>query len=174
LGAERVSHTSLYLALAVILPFVFHQFGIAGRIFLPMHIPVLICGFIVGPFAGVLVGLIAPILSHLLTSMPPAYAVPLMTIELSAYGLIAGLAYQRLHLNVYLALLVAMIFGRLAFALGLIVLGLFVELPYGVAEFFAAGGALITGLPGVIVQIIVIPPVVAALRRSRVRSHSPV
>jgi riboflavin transporter FmnP len=166
LGPRRIAYTSLFLALAVLLPVVFHQFGIAGRIFLPMHIPVLICGFTAGPVAGIIVGILAPFLSHLLTSMPPAYAVPLMTMELALYGLVAGLVYERLHINIYLSLLVAMVAGRLAFALGLIILGKFVELPYGPLEFFAASGVVVTGLPGIIVQFVVIPPVVVAIRRT--------
>jgi len=131
-----------------------------------MHIPVLICGFVVGPAAGLLVGLIAPFLSHLLTSMPPAYAVPLMTMELPLYGLVAGLAFKRLKLNIYLSLIIAMVVGRIAFAIGLFLLGAFIELPYGPLEFFAAGGAMVSGIPGIVIQIIIIPPLVAALKRA--------
>ncbi len=134
---------------------------------MPMHIPVLICGFIVGAGPAVIVGLLAPILSHLMTSMPPAYAVPLMTMELSLYGFTAALTYRRLKLNIYLSLLIAMIFGRLAFALGLFILGLFIALPYGPAQFFAAGGAVISGVPGIIVQFIIIPPLILSLKRMR-------
>ncbi|PKK82443.1 MAG: ECF transporter S component [candidate division Zixibacteria bacterium HGW-Zixibacteria-1] len=166
LGPRRIAYSSLFLALAILLPIVFHQFGMAGRIFLPMHIPILICGFIAGPVAGVIIGLLAPFLSHLLTSMPPAYAVPLMTMELPLYGLTAGLAYNKLKLNIYVALIAAMIIGRLAFALGLLILGKFIELPYGPLEFFAAGGAVVTGIPGIIIQIIIIPPIIAALKRA--------
>ena len=167
MGSRRVAHTALYLAIAIVLPIIFHQFGIAGRIFLPMHIPVLICGFAVGVLPGVIVGLMAPFLSHLLTSMPPAYAVPLMTLELPLYGLTAGLAYNKWKLNIYLSLILSMIIGRLAFALGLFVLGLFMALPYGPVEFFAAGGAVLTGIPGIIIQIIIIPPLVASIKRTQ-------
>ncbi|RKX23344.1 MAG: ECF transporter S component [Candidatus Zixiibacteriota bacterium] len=167
MGSRPIAHSALYLAIAIALPIIFHQFGIAGRIFLPMHIPVLICGFIVGAGPAVIVGLLAPILSHLMTSMPPAYAVPLMTMELSLYGFTAALTYRRLKLNIYLSLLIAMIFGRLAFALGLFILGLFIALPYGPAQFFAAGGAVISGVPGIIVQFIIIPPLILSLKRMR-------
>ena len=67
-----ITHTALYLALAILLPIGFHAFGFAGRIFLPMHIPVLLAGFLVGPMAGIIVGILAPPLSHLMTSMPPS------------------------------------------------------------------------------------------------------
>ena len=87
-----------------------------------MHIPVLLAGFLVGPVSGIVVGLLAPLLSHLLTGMPPTYAVPLMSLELPIYGLIAGLAYRRLKMNIYVSLVIAMIFGRIMFGMGLLVL----------------------------------------------------
>ena len=163
--ARFAAHTALYLALSVLLPIGFHVFGMAGRIFLPMHIPVLLAGFLAGPQCGLIVGLLAPGLSHLLTGMPPTYAVPLMSLELPMYGLVAGITYRRLRLNIYLALIMAMIVGRLMFGVGLFVLGLIIDLPYSAAAFFAGGGALWTGLPGIVVQIAVIPIIVAAVAR---------
>lgn len=162
-----ITQSALFLALAIILPFGIHAFGVAGRVFLPMHIPVLLAGFLVSPFSGLMVGLLAPGLSHLMTGMPPSYAVPLMSLELPLYGLVAGLAYNRLRINIYVALLAAMIVGRLMFGLGLLVLGLFMELPYGPTVFFSATGPLLAGLPGIVLQIFLIPVVVAAVRRSR-------
>lgn len=160
-----ITHLGLYLALAVLLPIGFHAFGLGGRIFLPMHIPVLLAGFLMGPIAGFVVGLIAPGVSFLLTGMPPTYAVPLMSLELPLYGLCAGLFYYRLKMNIYVSLVIAMIVGRIAFGLGLLLLGLFIELPYTALFFFSAAGPIVTGLPGIIVQIIIIPPIVAAISR---------
>lgn len=162
-----ITHIALYLALAVLLPIGFHAFGLLGRVFLPMHIPVLLAGFLLGPLSGMIVGILAPGISFLLTGMPPTYAVPLMTMELAIYGLIAGLAFKRLKLNIYVALLLALILGRLMFGLGLLVLGMFMQLPYSAAVFFSASGAIVTGLPGIIVQIVLIPLLVTALKRSR-------
>jgi len=164
-----LTHTSLFLAMAVILPLGFHAFGIAGRIFLPMHIPVLLAGFLIGPASGFLVGLLAPGLCYLLTGMPPTYAVPLMSMELPIYGLVVGLCNNRMHLNIYLALILAMVVGRLMFGLGLLILGLFMELPYDTVAFFSAGGAVVTGLPGIAIQIAIIPVIVAAVRRGQNR-----
>ncbi len=135
----------------------------AGRIFLPMHIPVLLAGCICGPLSGMIIGLLAPALSFALTAMPPSYAVPLMTIELSLYGLAAGLFYYRLRLNIYIALVISLVLGRIGFAIGLLILGLFIELPYGVQTYFSI--SVVTGLPGIIIQLIVIPPIVAAVMR---------
>jgi riboflavin transporter FmnP len=165
--AEFISFTALFLALGILLPLGFHALEIGGRVFLPMHIPVLLAGFLAGPYSGFLVGLLAPSLSYLMTGMPPSYAVPLMSLELPIYGLVAGLAYYRLHLNMYVSLLIALILGRIMFGLGLLLLGLFIELPYSAAFFFSAAGPIVSGLPGIIVQIILIPILVASVRRKR-------
>ncbi len=135
--------------------------------FSPMHIPVLLAGFLVGPGSGVVVGLLAPVLSHLLTGMPPTYAVPLMTLELPFYGLIVGLAYRRFKLNIYLALISAMVTGRIVFGVALFVLGMFMELPYTAAAFFSAGGALWVGLPGIVLQLVIVPIVVVGINRRK-------
>lgn len=164
--AKFLTHTALYLSLAVLLPIAFHALGIAGRIFLPMHIPVLLAGFLVGPYCGLLVGLLAPSLSFLLTGMPPAYAVPLMTLELPLYGFIAGTFYSKLNMNVYVSLIISMILGRMMFGLGLFLLGMFIDLPYDVITFFSTAGPIITGLPGIGVQLLILPLIVASVKRS--------
>ena len=97
--------------------------------------------------------------------MPPTYAVPLMSLELPIYGLIAGITYNRLRLNIYVALIAAMLFGRVMFGLGLLILARFMELPYTAAAFFSSGGAIIAGLPGIALQVVIVPIVVAAVRR---------
>lgn len=162
-----LTHTALYLSLAVLLPVGFHAFGIAGRLFLPMHLPVLLAGFLIGPVSGIVVGLIAPGLSHLLTGMPPTYAVPLMSLELPIYGLVAGLCYRRLKLNVYISLICAMLVGRIMFGLSLSLLGLFIDVPYTTAAFFSTGGAIVTGLPGIALQLTLVPLIVAAANRKK-------
>jgi len=165
---QWITQSALFLALALVLPVSLHAFSnIGGRIFLPMHIPVLLAGFLIGPASGLVVGLLSPGLAHLITGMPPSYAVPLMSLELPLYGLVAGLTYRRLHLNIFISLIVAMIVGRLMFGLGLLVLGLFMELPYTAVVFFSVGGPLVSGLPGIVIQMFLIPVVVAAVRRRR-------
>jgi uncharacterized membrane protein len=159
--------TVLYLALSVLLPIAFHQFGLGGRVWLPMHIPALLAGFLVGPVSGLIVGAVGPGLSALLTGMPPLYAVPLMSMELMMYGLVAGVCYNRLRINVYLSLLLAMLMGRVLFGLGIAFLGMFMEIPYTAGQWFSTAGAMVTGWPGLIVQIAVIPFVVAGWRWKR-------
>ncbi|MEE9442065.1 MAG: ECF transporter S component [candidate division Zixibacteria bacterium] len=162
-SAKFITQTALFIALGIVFPIVFHQFGLGGRIFLPMHIPVLLAGSICGISSGLLVGIICPGLSFLLTGMPPSYAVPLMTAELGFIGITAGLIFHKFKLNIYIALIAALIVGRLGFALALLGLSLFLDMPYGLPEYF--GGAVITGIPGIAVQLIIIPPIVAAIKR---------
>ena len=163
-SSKFIVQAALFLALAIVLPVAFHQLGL-GRVFLPMHIPVLLAGFVGGAACGVMVGLSAPVLSFFMIGMPPAYAVLLMALELSLYGLAAGIFHFRLRLNIYLALLISLIVGRLGFALGLLLLGSFIQLPYGVKFFFTV--AVVSGLPGILIQIALIPPIVAAINRRR-------
>jgi riboflavin transporter FmnP len=168
---QFIAHTALFLALGILLPFGLHFIpagGIPlGRALLPMHIPVLLAGFLAGPASGIIVGLLAPGLSHLLTGMPPTYAVAPMTLELAMYGLVAGITYQRLKLNIYLSLIIAMLFGRLLFGLGLFVLGMLMQLPYTATAYFSGGLALVSGLPGIALQLVLIPIIVAAVNRKR-------
>ena len=122
--------TALFIALGVVLPIVFHSFSVlGGRMFLPMHIPVLIAGLFLGPSSGLLVGLVCPILSFLLTGMPPPDKIITMTLELPLYGLAGGIAYRSLRIPLLISLLLALIVGRLAYAFGLVIIGQFLHCP---------------------------------------------
>jgi uncharacterized membrane protein len=157
-SSRKIALTSFFLSLAIVLPFVFHQFALAGRIFLPMHIPVFLAGIFVGSISGIVVGAFSPIVSFFLTGMPPPYAVPLMAVELSIYGLSIGLLHRVKRIPLVFSLIISMILGRAAFALGLLILGQFVNLPYGFSAYLKA--SFITGLPGIGMQIILIPSLV--------------
>jgi riboflavin transporter FmnP len=160
LTTRQITLTALFITLGVVLPIVFHQFALAGRIFSPMHIPVFLAGIFAGPASGLIVGLICPGLSFLLTGMPPPYAVPLMSLELPVYGISVGILIRVIKLPI-ISLLLSMILGRLAFALGLFLFGLFLSLPYGPREFIQV--SLVTGLPGIALQLVLIPLLVEAV-----------
>ncbi len=164
LTTRQITLTALFITLGIVLPIVFHQFALGGRIFSPMHIPVLLAGVFVGPVSGLIVGLACPGMSFLLTGMPPPYAVPLMSLELPVYGFSIGILIRMIRFPL-LSLLAAMILGRLAFALGLFVFGLFLSLPYGPKEFVKV--SLITGLPGIAVQLILIPLLIETIQLAK-------
>ena len=157
--------SGLFIALGVVLPTIFHALG-TGSTFLPMHIPVLIAGFVVSlPFA-VLIGAITPLLSTSLTGMPPAFPVlPYMIFELAVYGAVAGLLYKKFKLNVYVSLICSMIAGRIAAALVVWVLATFfmAQMPSPIVFVM---GAITQGIPGIIIQIVFIPVIIIALERN--------
>ena len=117
---------ALFLALALGLPFLTGQIPEIGSMLCPMHIPALLCGFFCGWPWGLAVGLIAPVLRSLLFGMPPMFPMAIcMSFELATYGLLAGLLYRMLPkkaLSVYVALLGAMVGGRVVWGLVMMVL----------------------------------------------------
>jgi len=164
MDARFISLTGLLLAAGVLFPLVFHQFGIAGRIFLPMHIPVFLAGLVLGPWAGLLVGALSPGLSSLLTGMPiAAYAIP-MTPELAIYGLISGLLYKGTRRSLWAALIGAMIAGRVVWCFTAVLIAPL--LGFAGRSWSVAVLALAVGWPGLVLQLIFLPPVIMKVRRA--------
>lgn len=158
--------SGIFIALGLVLPVAFHALG-AGSTFLPMHIPVLLAGFVVSvPFA-VAVGAITPILSFLFTGMPPVFPVlPFMVFELATYGAIASLLFRKFRLNVYISLIGSMIAGRIVSSIVVWVLATFFMAKLPNPFVFITGG-IVEGIPGIIIQIIFIPGIVLALEKSK-------
>lgn len=155
----------LFVALGIVVPIAFHSIG-AGPVFLPMHIPVLLAGFITGPAIGGLVGAVTPILSSLLTGMPPLMPpkAQMMVAELAVYGLLSGFAYRTKKLHVVLSLVIAMFGGRIVYGiLAAYVLPLFGFNP--VPVFYPITAGLVTSLPGIVIQLLLIPPIVWLLEK---------
>lgn len=164
ISVKQISLSALFVSMGIILPFFFHQFGLAGRVFSPMHFPVFFAGILLGPVSGAVVGFLSPILSFFLTGMPPPYAVPLMALELPTYGATIGLFYRHLKFPLLISLILSMVAGRCAFALGIFILGALIELPISFVSFLEA--SFITGLPGIILQLILIPALSLRLKKS--------
>jgi niacin transporter len=162
--ARFISLTGLLLATGVIFPFVFHQFGIAGRIFLPMHLPVFLAGLVLGPWAGLLVGALSPGLSAVTTGMPPAALAIPMTPELAVYGLVSGLLFRGTRTSLYVSLLGAMIIGRIVW----IPMAMFIAplLGFEGRALTVVLAALAVGWPGIVMQLLFVPPLVLKLRQA--------
>lgn len=158
-------YSALCLALCMVLPFLTGQIPEIGKRLSPMHIPVFLCGFLCGWPWGLAVGAIAPILRSALFGMPAmgpdAFS---MAFELAAYGLVAGLLYKllpRRPWSVYVSLIVAMIIGRLVWGVAKwAMLG-----PSFTLQMFLAG-AIVNAIPGIILHIVLIPPIVLALNKA--------
>ena len=160
-------------AMAVALPQLLHMFGMVtglgpmpGETFLPMHLPVMLCGFFAGPAAGLISGAASPAISAALTGMPTPAMLPFMTIELAVYGLSAGLIKNTLGTDrlMMLKVLVVQVSGRavraIAILLAFYVLGLKMIAPAVIWN------SIIAGLPGIAIQLIVIPAAVYAVNRA--------
>lgn len=158
----------VFVALGVLVPYIFHVTGIGGAVFLPMHLPVLLGAVLLSPGLAALVGVLSPVLSHLVTGMPalaPVPIMPLMVIELGVMGAVMSLLARRYQLNLWLALIAAMVAGRMALGLGVLV----VAPMFGVdlQPLVYVWGSLVTGLPGIAIQLVVIPPLARRLFLSR-------
>jgi len=163
---QKMILSGLFLALALVLPFFTGSIQALGASFLPMHLPIILCGFICGPKYGGLIGFISPLLRSLLFSMPPLYPVAIaMSFELAIYGFITGIIYMSFKknvVNIYFSLIIAMIAGRIVLGIAnVILLGL-----DGVAYSFSAfiSAAFVVALPGIIFQLVAIPIIVFALQ----------
>lgn len=164
---KRVVVAAVCAALGIVLPMAFHAIPGAGNAWLPMHIPVMICGLVAGPASGAAAGLLAPVLSSLLTGMPAAPVLPSMTCELIVYGLVSGalgarVRTGRLPLDLYVSLVGAMLAGRVVG--GALQALIFSSGSYSLAAWVT--GYILTGLPGIVLQLVVVVPTVVALERA--------
>lgn len=150
---------AMFLALALVLPFMTAGIPQIGNALCPMHIPVLLCGFVCGPWYAMGVGFIAPLLRFALFGMPPIMPIGIaMCFELAAYGLVSGLMYKYLPKKkpyIYVSLIGAMLIGRGVWGAARTVLYGLGKSEFGFAAFIS--GAFTTAIPGIIIQIILIP-----------------
>lgn len=173
----RLALSAMSLALGLVLPFLTMQIPEIGNMLLPMHLPALLCGFVCGWPYGLTVGFVMPLLRSITFGMPPLLPTALaMAFELAAYGAVAGALYQRLpkkRLNVYAALVAAMLIGRLVWGLVSIPLyALFTGNVFTFALFWVNG--FVRAWPGMVVQLVLIPLLVFALERAGLLSRSAV
>ncbi len=166
----RMILAAFFLALAYVLPFLTGQIPEIGSMLCPMHLPVLLCGFLCGGPWGLAVGLVAPLLRSLTLGMPPLYPTALcMALELATYGAVAGWMHRQLPRKkpyVYASLLVAMLAGRLVWG-GAMLVCLGVEGERFLPAAFLAG-AVTNAIPGILLQILLIPLLVMFLEHPRI------
>ncbi len=166
--------SAAFLALAYVMPFLTGQLPEIGSMLCPLHIPVLLCGFICGWPWGFAVGFIAPLFRSVTLGMPPLFPTAVcMAFELATYGAIAGFMHKMLPRKkpyIYVSLLTAMVIGRLVWGTAM-----FLCLGLSGGNFtFAAflAGAVTNAIPGIILQIILIPVLVMVLDRPKISGIS--
>jgi len=157
---KLVLFSILFIALSIALPYLAHQFNLAGTIFLPLHFMALTSGLLLGWQAGLVVGLATPFMAFIYSGMPPLALLPLMTAEIAGYGLIAGLAREKLRLNIYVSLLIGLIGGRLIWCAGLLISGggLFQSVN-------PIWSSIQLGWPGLLLQLLIIPALVIVTKK---------
>ena len=163
---KRMTLSALCIALCVVVPMAFHVIPNAGAVMLPMHIPVLLCGLVCGWQYGLLCGILGPLVSSVLTGMPPAAMLPGMMVECGMYGCVGGLMMEYIHTgslyaDLYISLPVAMLMGRVISG---IVKALI--LTPGLSFTAWATASFVTALPGISIQLILLPTLVVALTRA--------
>lgn len=152
----------LLLGLGIIIPMLFHFTGTPGNVFLPMHIPVLIGGFLLPPVLALVLGILTPFLSSIITGMPELFPMAvIMIFELGIYGLVASITYRKLNLPSIISLIISMLAGRLMAAFVVFILATFFALPRDPMVFII--GAITGGLPGIIIQIILVPSLIHSI-----------
>lgn len=170
---QKLALASLFMALGVILPSLTGGIPEIGSRLLPMHLPVLLCGFICGWKYGLGVGLMTPILRSLLFTMPPLYPVALaMSLELGTYGLLTGLLYTLLlkkTYRIFIALIVAMLGGRIIYGFAQLILLSLNNRGYTFRVYITS--VYIDAIPGLILQFILIPTIMVALENYRRGSY---
>ncbi|MBE9565576.1 MAG: ECF transporter S component [Proteobacteria bacterium] len=163
--ARELALAGLLGALGLLLPIGFHALGWGGKVFLPMHLPVVVAGFLVSPATAVTLGFVVPLLSAVLTGMPPLSppVAPLMALELAAKAGAASVFYRVLRLPLWVALAAAFVADWAVLALAAwFVAGLF-AIKAGAIQYVAA--AVVIGLPGTILQVIAVPLTVLAIEK---------
>ena len=167
MNTRKLTLSGLLLAIGLVLPIVFHAFGGAGKIFLPMHLSVLVAGFLLPPVNAVAVGMLTPFLSSLLTGMPITFPImPIMVIELGTYALVISLLNKKKIQSIYVKLIGAMLAGRIMAGLTVFVMVNLIGLKMKPLLFVQ--GSIVTGLPGIIIQLIMVPLVVKLLDQKTV------
>ena len=165
----KMTLSAFFLALAFVMPFLTGQIPEIGSMLCPLHIPVLICGFVCGAPWGLAVGFVAPLLRSLILGMPPLFPTAVcMAFELATYGLVAGLMHSRLRekkMYTYISLLVSMIAGRLVWGVAMFICMGINGNSFTFSAFLA--GAIINAVPGIIVQIVLVPVIVMLLENNK-------
>ncbi len=162
--------SALFIAIGIVLPFFTGQIPEIGSALLPMHIPVLLCGIICGGKYGLLVGAITPLLRSVLFGMPPMFpTATAMAFELAAYGLVIGIMYKLLagkNGQTIISLVTSMLLGRIVWG---VTMSILLGVTGGAFSFeLFVSGAVLGAIPGILLQLILIPVVITLLKRANI------
>lgn len=166
---KNLTLSAMFMALGLILPFLTGQVPRFGAMMLPMHIPVLLCGLICGWQYGGVIGFILPLFRFALFSMPPIYPIGIsMSFELATYGILSGYLFSHARwqcvFSLYRCLIASMIGGRVVWGMVRFLFGSVSGTVFTWKAFMA--GAFLEAIPGIVVQLILIPTIMVALNKA--------
>lgn len=166
---KKMVQAAVFLAIGILLPFLTGQIPQIGNMLLPMHIPVLLCGMVCGSGYGLIVGIVCPLLRSALFGMPAIFPnAAAMALELGTYGFVAGFLYSRSRwqcvASVEKCLVAAMLAGRAVWGVSMAVLMAAAGSQFTFKLFLA--GAFINAVPGIILQLVLIPVCMVALNKA--------
>ena len=164
LTARELAMGGLFGALALALSALFHLVALAGPIFLPMYLPVVALAFVGSARVAALVGFLVPLVSGALTGMPPFAPpiAPLMSGELLVLAGVAGAVYHRFRIPAIVAILIGNLLSRAFLAMEVVVFGSLLRFHPPITPFIL--GSFVTGLPGLILQLVAIPALLRAVQ----------
>lgn len=173
LKLKKLILSAMFIAIGLILPFFTGQIQRVGNMLLPMHLPVMLCGLICGPWYGLAAGVITPLLRSVLFGMPPMIPTAVsMALELGTYGYVIGFCYNRSKwkciVSLYRSLIIAMVCGRVLWGVAMTVIMGVSGSAFSLGAFVS--GAVINAIPGIIVQLVLIPAVMMAFGRTKMVS----
>lgn len=169
-NTRKIALSAMFLALSFVLPFFTGQIPEIGSMLCPMHIPVIICGYVCGAPWGLVIGFIAPLFRSLIMSMPPLFPTALsMAFELATYGFMSGFLFKKLpktNLYIYIDLIISMVAGRIVWGIvTFILMGLDIE-KFGFSVFFTS--AIVNAIPGIILQLVLLPVIIIIINKSQI------
>ena len=159
--------SAMFIAIAYVLPFLTGQIPEIGNMLCPMHMPALLCGFLCGGPWGFAVGLISPLLRSITLGMPSLFPKAVcMAVEIATYGAVAGMMYKKMpknNISIYISLITAMIVGRIVWGFTMLACVGFDVSKFGLSIFWAE--AFTKAIPGIIVQIVLIPLIIMVVKK---------
>lgn len=173
ISIKKISFFIIMLAIGWVLPLITMQIPDIGNMLCPMHIPVMICGLILGPWYGILLGFSLPLTRTLIFGMPVLFPSSIsMAFELATYGLVSGLLYyylnkinhKKLYLNLYVTLISSMIIGRIIYGIVRYLCSLFMEHRFTLNLFLT--DSVLNSWPGVLIQLAMIPVLIVTVSKT--------
>lgn len=165
---NNITLSAVFFAMGMVLPYFTGQIREIGKMLLPMHIPVILCGFICGQWYGLIIGVLLPMLRSVVCGMPVMYPSAIaMACELATYGFVSGLLYKIQKkenlLSIYISLIISMISGRIVWGVVSFILYGTIQKPFTLIFFVAT--TFTNAIPGIVLQLIIIPIILKTISK---------